>query len=73
MLGLYVEAFNIECKKELTIDGKKELIDYGQDLENELIEYYSNALVQEYGIEINKIDGLFLGKNKINCKMYLSI
>lgn len=49
---------NIECKKELTIDGKKELIDYGQDLENELIEYYSNALVQEYGIEINKIDGL---------------
>jgi hypothetical protein len=49
---------NIECKKELTIDGKKELIDYGQNLENELIEYYSNALVQEYGIEINKIDGL---------------
>lgn len=51
-------VLNIECKKALTIEGEKELIDYGQDLENELIEYYSNALVQEYGIEINKIDGL---------------
>lgn len=61
--GIIVRAvvkgvLNIECKKELTIDGKKELIDYGYDLENELIEYYSDELAQEYGIEINKIDGL---------------
>lgn len=61
--GIIVRAvvkgvLNIECKKELTIDGKKELIDYGYDLENELIEYYSDALAQEYGIQINKIDGL---------------
>lgn len=61
--GIIVRAvvkgvLNIECKKELTINGKKELIDYGYDLENELIEYYSDELAQEYGIEINKIDGL---------------
>lgn len=51
-------VLNIECKKALTIEGEKELIDYGNNLENELVEYYSNALAQEYGIEINKIDGL---------------
>lgn len=51
-------VLNIECKKELSVNGKKEFIDYGNNLENELVEYYSNALAQEYGIEINKIDGL---------------
>ena len=37
-------VLNIECKKELSVNGKKEFIDYGNNLENELVEYYSNAL-----------------------------
>ena len=51
-------VINVTCRKELLVDDELTLLPYGEDLENQLIEYYTEKLATEYNIKINKIDGL---------------
>ena len=51
-------VIDVTCTKELLVDGDKVLLPYGEDLENGLIEYYTEQLASKYNIKINEIDGL---------------
>lgn len=55
---VFKNVIDITCQKELSIDGKKISIPYGYELNNALIEYYSESLSKDYNIKINKIENL---------------
>lgn len=53
------DVINVECVKEVQLDeGINLTINYGQSLENALIEYYTRNLSQKYGFKINDIPEL---------------
>ena len=53
------DMMNIQCTKEITLENGETLnINYGEDLEDALIEYYSRNLSQKYGFDINEIPEL---------------
>lgn len=55
---VFKNVIDITCQKELSIDGKKISIPYGYELNNALIEYYSESLSKDYNIKINKIENM---------------
>lgn len=53
------DSINVECVKEVQLnEGVNLSINYGQSLENALIEYYTRNLSQKYGFNVNDIPEL---------------
>ena len=55
---MFDELIDMNCFKEIMVEGVLLPLPYGEDLERSLIEYYTQELASKYNFKVNEIDGL---------------